>query len=130
MAYFNEFAGSDPSRVLLTGCDLDCGQDVFRLAQELRKRQVTNVHLALWTSANLNQMGLPHFDVLEPAKPVTGWVAVGVRSLRLGEIEHETYPPGSLAWLDAYHPAGHAGATIFIYCIPDLKAAESNLCSH
>jgi len=30
IAYFNELAGRDPSRVLVTGCDLDCGQDLFR----------------------------------------------------------------------------------------------------
>ena len=35
MSYFNEFAGSDPSRILITGCDLDCGQDVARLGSEL-----------------------------------------------------------------------------------------------
>jgi hypothetical protein len=25
IAYFNEFAGHDPSKVLVAGCDLDCG---------------------------------------------------------------------------------------------------------
>ncbi len=40
IAYFNEFAGNDPSKILLQGCDLDCGQDVYRLASNLRTRQV------------------------------------------------------------------------------------------
>jgi hypothetical protein len=35
ISYFNELAGSDPSRILVTGCDLDCGQDVLRLSAEL-----------------------------------------------------------------------------------------------
>jgi hypothetical protein len=39
IAYFNERAGQDPSRGLVTGCDLDCGQDLFRLSQALRERR-------------------------------------------------------------------------------------------
>jgi hypothetical protein len=135
MAYFNELAGRDPSRVLVTGCDLDCGQDVFRLAQELRKRQVERVNLALWTSAEIEKMDLPKVEILPPGKPVRGWVAVGVRSLRLGDVQHQTDPPGSFSWLDAYQPVGHAGATILIYCIPgcDIPGSDpaaNDVCPH
>ena len=35
ISYYNELAGRDPSKIYFTGCDLDCGQDVYRLAQEL-----------------------------------------------------------------------------------------------
>ena len=38
IAYFNELASRDPSRILLVGCDLDCGQDLFRLSNALRER--------------------------------------------------------------------------------------------
>jgi hypothetical protein len=128
IAYFNELAGRDPSRVLVTGCDLDCGQDVFRLAQELRKRHVETVHLALWTSSEIEKMGLPNVEIVPPGKPVRGWVAVGVRSLRLGDVQHQTYPPGSFSWLDAYQPVGHAGATILIYCIPGSEPGVTEVC--
>jgi Dolichyl-phosphate-mannose-protein mannosyltransferase len=129
MAYFNELAGRDPSRVLVTGCDLDCGQDVFRLARELRKKHVETIQLALWTSSEIEEMGLPKVEILQPGKLVRGWVAVGVRSLRLGDVQHQTYPPGSFSWLDAYQPVGHAGATILIYCIPgsDIPGSESRV---
>ena len=122
IAYFNEFAGSDPSKILLQGCDLDCGQDVFRLASDLRTRQVPTVHLALWSSADMSQMGLPPFDVLQPFHPVSGWVAVSLRSLRVGHVFHSGYPPGALAWLDAYQPVERIGKTIWLYHIPEDRA--------
>jgi 4-amino-4-deoxy-L-arabinose transferase-like glycosyltransferase len=42
ISYFNELAGHDPSRIMVTGCDLDCGQDVFRL---LRSSQLERFHM-------------------------------------------------------------------------------------
>ena len=122
IAYFNEFAGNDPSKILLQGCDLDCGQDVYRLASNLRTRQVPTVHLALWSSADMSQMGLPSFDVLQPFHPISGWVAVSLRSLRLGHTFHTGYPPGALGWLDAYQPVDHIGKTIWLYHIPEDRA--------
>jgi hypothetical protein len=122
IAYFNEFAGSDPSKILVQGCDLDCGQDVFRLASYLHTKQVSTVHLALWSSADMSQMGLPSFDVLQPFHPVSGWVAVSLRSLRVGHIFHTAYPPGALAWLDDYQPVDHIGKTIWLYYIPEDRA--------
>jgi hypothetical protein len=118
IAYFNELAPRDPSKALLLGCDLDCGQDLFRLAEELRARGVSHVNIAVWSSADISQMGLPSFDVLKPSQKVSGWVAVSARSLRLGDVLHKTYPPGSFAWLDAYQPVAHVGKTIYLYYIP------------
>jgi Dolichyl-phosphate-mannose-protein mannosyltransferase len=118
IAYFNELAGHDPSKVLLTGCDLDCGQDLFRLARELKKRNISDINIAMWSSADISQAGLPQFEVLQPFHPVTGWVAVSLRSLRLGDVFHKTYPPGAFAWLSAYHPVGPVGKTIWLYYIP------------
>jgi len=127
MTYFNELAGRDPSRVLLTGCDLDCGQDVARLGVELRKRNVEKVHVALWTSAELNKMGLAtQVEVLQPQERVSGWVAIGLRSLIMGDVQHVTYPAGSFSWLESYRPVAEAGSTIFIYCIAATPA--ENVC--
>jgi len=53
IAYFNELAGPDPSRILVTGCDLDCGQDMYALTRELRSRGINRFTLAAWTSAEL-----------------------------------------------------------------------------
>src|ERR1039457_684296 len=86
IAYFNEFAGSDPSTVLISGCDLDCGQDLFALSRELQARHVSHASFALWTSADMSTMSLPEFDIPEPYQPVTGWFAIRLRALRFGDF--------------------------------------------
>jgi hypothetical protein len=73
IAYFNPLAGNDPSQVLITGCDLDCGQDLYRLADAFRAQHVSHVYIAMWSSAELSYMGLPAMEVLPPFHPVTGW---------------------------------------------------------
>ena len=70
----------------------------------------------------MSQMGLPPFDVLQPFHPVSGWVAVSLRSLRVGHVFHSGYPPGALAWLDAYQPVERIGKTIWLYHIPEDRA--------
>ena len=99
IAYFNELAGRDPSRILLVGCDLDCGQDLFRLSNALRERHISQLNLAVWSSADMTQMELPAFDILPPFKPVTGWVAISLRSMHVGDVFHATYPSNAFAWL-------------------------------
>jgi len=39
LAYFNQLAGKDSSSVLVTGCDLDCGQDLFLLGPRTSRPQ-------------------------------------------------------------------------------------------
>ena len=43
IAYFNELAGRDPSRIFVAGCDLDCGQDLFRLSQVAHARNISRI---------------------------------------------------------------------------------------
>ena len=125
MSYFNETAGSDPSKILVTGCDLDCGQDVARLGEALKKRNVETIHAALFTSANVDEMHLaPVVDPLLPNQPVSGWVAVSIRTLRLGDAGHKTYPRDAFWWLDSYKPAADVGGTIRIYCIPSAASSS------
>jgi len=118
IAYFNEFAGKDPSKVMVAGCDLDCGQDLFALSSELKARHVSHASLALWTSADMTKMGLPEFDVPQPYQPVTGWFAISLRALRFGDVFHTTYPPDAFAWLARYQPVARVGKTILLYDIP------------
>jgi len=121
LAYFNELAGSDPSRVMVAGCDLDCGQDLFLLAHEFQARQISHATLAIWTSADPSRMNLPKFDVPEANRPVTGWFAISLRALRFGDSFHMTYPPGAFDWLSAYQPVARVGKTILLYDIPQDK---------
>jgi len=118
IAYFNPLAGKDPSKVLLTGCDLDCGQDLYRLADELRAEHISHVNIAMWSSADLSYMGLPEMEVPAPFHPVTGWVAISARSLRFGDVFHQTYPPHAFDWLNRYTPKKWVGKTIRLYYIP------------
>ena len=125
IAYFNPLAGKDPSKVLVTGCDLDCGQDLYRLANELRAQHASHVSIALWSSAQLSYMGLPGTDVLPPFQSATGWVAVSARPLRFGDVFHTTYPPHAFDWLDRYSPKQFVGKTIRLYYIPPQAEAST-----
>jgi len=130
MSYFNETAGSDPSKILITGCDLDCGQDVARLEDELKKRNVETVHAALFTSANVDQMHLaPVVDPLLPNERVSGWIAVSIRTLRLGDVRYKAYPPESFLWLESYKPVAEVGGTIRLYCIPAQPPSSQQGCT-
>jgi 4-amino-4-deoxy-L-arabinose transferase-like glycosyltransferase len=126
IASFNPLAGKDPSRVLITGCDLDCGQDLYRLANELRAQHISHVYIAMWSSADLSYMGLPEMEVLPPFQPVKGWVAISARSLRFGDVFHKTYPPHAFDWLDQYQPKQWVGKTVRLYDIPpDIPAVSA-----
>ena len=123
IAYFNEIAGHDPSKVLVMGCDLDCGQDMLKMMREFRSRHIEHPSVAVWSSADPLQIGLPAFDTLQPFRPVTGWIAISARARLLGDVFHETYPPGAFAWLDQYEPVEQIGKTIRLYYIPEVKSA-------
>jgi hypothetical protein len=123
IAYFNGLAGRDPSRILVAGCDLDCGQDLFRLSQALHERHISHLNLAIWSSADMSQMSLPAFEILPPSQPVTGWVAISLRSLRLGDVFHASYPPDAFAWLTRRQPVDKIGKTIFLYYFPSDATA-------
>ena len=122
IAYFNEFAGSDPSKILVSGCDFDCGQDLFALLRELQTRHVSHANFALWTSADMGAIGFPPFDIPEPYQPVTGWFAISLRAWRFGDFRrhpfHEPYPQDAFDWLRQYQPVARVGETILLYYIP------------
>jgi hypothetical protein len=135
LAYFNEFAPSDPSKILIKGCDLDCGQDVFRLSQKLRSLSAKHVSVGVWSSSDLSHLDLPPFDILQPHRPATGWVAVSVRAMRTGQVvvcqgchifPDRPYPRDTLSWLDQYQPVARVGKTILLYDIPEAPAAKTD----
>jgi hypothetical protein len=126
LAYFNELAPVDSSRALVKGCDLDCGQDVMKLGKELLARKVDHVTLAMWGTADVAELGFPSVKVLRPNEPVSGWVAISVRTLRTGQVvvidkgvQYSYFcPPGTLAWANSSQPVAHVGQTILLYYIP------------
>jgi 4-amino-4-deoxy-L-arabinose transferase-like glycosyltransferase len=125
LAYFNKLAGSDPSKVLVAGCDLDCGQDLDRLALEFQSRHITRATIALWSSADPARSHLPEFVVPQAFVPVTGWFAIGLRTRRFGNSFHTMYPPGAFDWLNAYQPVTHVGKTILLYNLPETNQAPA-----
>ena len=116
LAYFNEFAGSHPEKILIDS-DLDWGQDLLRLSSALHDRHIEQVSIAYAGSKNLdlNNFGLPSFQVLPPHQPVTGWIAISLFCLKVGELGE---PVDSYSWLEAYQPVARIGRSIFLYYIP------------
>lgn len=130
IAYFNELAGPDPSKILVTGCDLDCGQDMYALARELRSRGINRFTVAAWTSADLESLGLPPYDVPQAGERPIGWIAVSARAFRTGAVLHEALPPHSLDWLESYKPVAKVGKTIDLYYVDPSSAATRSTKLH
>ena len=122
LAYFNELAGSHPERILVDS-DLDDGQDLKRLADTLRARRVAAVSLAYAGSATVAEHGLPPIHWLEPHRPVTGWVAASLYSLKLGSLDRPGHD--DFAWIDRYRPVAQVGRSIRLYYIPAADSAAT-----
>jgi hypothetical protein len=116
LAYFNFIAGSHPEDILVDS-DLDWGQDLRRLSQELARRQVPNLYLAYRGTADLTREGLPPFQPLPAGTPVTGWIAIDMLSLKEGR--------GGLGWLTAHTPVTRVGASIDLYFLPPPAVAAA-----
>ena len=87
-----------------------------KLAVELRDREVREVHLGLFTSADLGHFDWPeHTSTLEAGERVTGWVAASIFHIKVS---------GDFAWLEAYEPVGTVGSSIRLYFIPDRTGPE------
>jgi 4-amino-4-deoxy-L-arabinose transferase-like glycosyltransferase len=114
LSYFNEFALGEPQRIV-TGSDLDWGQDVERLAAALKQRRVSHISLAVHTSGNLRLHNLPPFEVLYPGRPAAGWIAISEQM--------RAYYCAGYRWLDAYQPVARIGASIRLYHIAAPPAA-------
>ncbi len=121
IAYFNELAGSHPERILVDS-DLDWGQDMHRLAAELKRRHVEYLHMACLYTGDDTRLGLPGWDGLEPYQPVKGWVAVSY-TMRENYAWMAAQQRGrgdlAFAWLDRYQPVTRVGKSILLYRIPD-----------
>ena len=83
LAYFNEFGGRDPSRYLLDS-NLDWGQDVLRLRDEVRRLEIPQLGLAVFGPADPAQMGFPPHYNAHPWAPPHGWIAVSDHAYRIG----------------------------------------------
>ena len=114
LAYFNELAGPHPERILVDS-DLDWGQDLLRLADALRARRVEEVTIGYHGTALLEKHGLPPFRRLVPYQPTTGWVAISLTKLKIGEFQGRA---DAYSWLEAYRPVALVGRSIRLYYVP------------
>jgi 4-amino-4-deoxy-L-arabinose transferase-like glycosyltransferase len=110
LAYFNQFAGSHPERILAES-DLDWGQDLYRLSRRLKELRVDHVSIRYFGSAPLENAGLPPYSTLSADVPTThGYAAVSVRYLTLEYAKN-----GSFAWLRDRTPLEIIGKSIYLY---------------
>lgn len=110
LAYFNEFGGSDPSRLLVVS-DLDWGQDLTRLSAYLSEHQVQHVSIAYDGFFDPQPLGLPDTELIKCGETPSGWIAIEVRrALRFPEC----YP-----WLVQQHSIATVGKTMWIYHLPE-----------
>lgn len=121
LAYFNQLAGKDPGKVLSLGCDFDCGQDLYALADELQARHISRFTLAIWTSADVDRSGLPPYDLPGSDGKAQGWIAISSRASHVGDFLHQAVPPHSFDWLQSYQPVASVGKTIKLYYVDPSK---------
>jgi hypothetical protein len=110
LAYFNEFGGKDPSRLLVIG-DLDWGQDMTRLATYLHEKQINHISIMYDGFYEPSSLDLPDTVKMNCHDVPTGWVAVSARrALR---------SPECVEWLPQQHRLDIVGKTMWIYYVPE-----------
>ncbi len=114
LPYFNELASGPPERYVVDS-DLDWGQDLKRLADTLRARNIPSVALAYNGSADPHALGI-EYRILHPFMPDTGWIAISVFTQKLGYWNQPT--SDDFAWLERYRPVARAGRSMLLYRIP------------
>ena len=118
LPYFNELAVRRPEAVLIDS-DLDWGQDMRRLEQEMKQRNVRQFSFAFRGTTDWIREDLPPFTYLPPDVRTTGWVAVDL----LAKLMLSNGGDG-FAWLDEYRPVTRVGKTIDLYYIPPGESSD------
>jgi len=119
LAYFNEFAGSQPENILVDS-DLDWGQDMKRLAtrlQEVGARQLTWVPLQLADFEK--EHGFPPIDMrMDVMNPAPGWTAVSMTVLKQRRLGLWDSYPGVTMWPERIKPTEKVGKSIWLWYFP------------
>jgi hypothetical protein len=104
LPYFNPLAGAHPEAILVE-CDLDWGQDFYRLQDTLPSLEPRPLYLDYYGSTPPEIYGVKEYTHV-PEQPVSGWVAVSIRNM--------VFFPEKYAWLESY-PWRTLGKTIRLY---------------
>src|SRR5262249_28620414 len=97
---------------VLSDSNLDWGQDLYRLADEVRARGIDTLHLAYFGSADPAAAGVVNAHTLPPHQHTTGWIAL--RQTYLAGIWSDT----GYVWLRAYTPVARVGRSMRLYRLP------------
>ena len=116
LTYFNEVTKDNPEKYGVDS-DLDWGQDLKRLASELKNRKIKELNISYNGSKGikLEQFDLPPLHELIPYQKATGWIAISIKNLKIGT---EVAPYDQFAWLNNYKPVEHIGNSILLYHLP------------
>jgi len=107
--YFNELGGRDPGRYLVDS-NLDWGQDILRLRDVVRRKQIPSLTISLTGPADYAALGFPTVYNADPYTKSRGWVAVS---------DHPRQMIGALGgwrWLPVEHE--RVGKSISLYYVP------------
>ena len=114
LAYQNVLAGSGATaHERLVDSDLDWGQDLPALAEEVRRLGDPPLHLRYFGTGDYGAYGMK-IARLPEGRPVSGVVAVSATYLQGLYLED----PEGYAWLRGREPIARAGKSILIYRIP------------
>jgi 4-amino-4-deoxy-L-arabinose transferase-like glycosyltransferase len=113
MSYFNEVAGGRPERIA-TDSNLDWGQDLLRLEEEVRRSGIERLYLAYFGTADPLRHSIPAVD-LPRGRCVSGWIAVSDMRIRFGGPSNRG---DGYEWLARREPTKWVGDSIRLYYVP------------
>ena len=87
-------------------------QDLARLAKECRRLGIGSLWLAYHGTASPDEMGV-HARMLPRHGPVTGWVAISMFKLKVGEYGD----PDAYSWLETMPLKEYVGQSIRLYYV-------------
>jgi hypothetical protein len=122
LAYFNELAGSEPSRVLIDS-DFDWGQSTPLLARRLRELGATSVAFTNMnlSSAQMQQWpGMPPSRSINPLIPTEGWTVVSTTFWRTDHYGLDRRRPRRKPWFEELNPTERVGPYYLFYIPPGL----------
>ena len=116
LAYYNLLAGPEPEWIAVDS-DLDWGQDQQRLSDEVASRDIGHLWIRIaGPPPERIHRPFPPFELLQPKRPVTGWVAISLTYLKRDRDD--------FGWLEAYRPVARIGQSILLFYISSHDSAE------
>ena len=119
LAYFNESVGGRPERVLAES-DLDWGQDLQRLSDQLKELGARQVTLAYFGTADTARHHLPFVKPLTAYQRASGWVAVSLHWMTIGAAAMQQTVGTNISpvsWLHDEKPVTRVGTSIDLYYV-------------